>query len=176
MVVNVWSGGCCLTVGCTMLRHVLGGYWMSNDGTNEDEEHFLMARSLFGNAVVAAASNQKRKGEARSSRSSRVHAQARSRKCWLLATGRPLTIGAGDSIFHVKTLTLLLHPSAYTVRQATTHPPIPTDAISPSTHPPTRDITITSRRKLHHGRLCAPSILHSIRPRRHHSQRYRPRC
>jgi hypothetical protein len=31
------------------------------------------------------------------------------------------TIGAGDSIFHVKTLTLLHHSSAYTVRQATTH-------------------------------------------------------
>ena len=132
MVVNVWSGGCCLTVRCTMLRYVLGGYWMSNDGTNEDEEHFVMARSVFGDAVVAAAaSNQKRKGEARSPRSSRVHAQARSRKCWLLATGRPLTIGAGDSIFHVKTLTLLLHySSAYTVRQATTQLPIPTDAIS----------------------------------------------
>ena len=37
-----------------------------------------------GCCLVVAASNRKRKEEARSLRSSRVHAQARSRKCWLL--------------------------------------------------------------------------------------------
>ena len=41
----------------------------------------------------------------------------------------PAAFGAGDPIFHVKTLTLLLHSSAYTVRQATIHPPFPCDKV-----------------------------------------------
>jgi hypothetical protein len=43
-----------------------------------------MALSFLGGAVVAAASDQKRKEEARASTRLRVHAQARSRKCWQL--------------------------------------------------------------------------------------------
>lgn len=102
----------------------VGSYWSLDDEMNEEDEVYLrtvMALSFLGDAVVAAAGDRKRKEEARTLETFEGPCTSAFQKNAGCCIPPGFTTGAGNSIFHAKTLTLLLHSSAYTVRQATTH-------------------------------------------------------